>query len=274
MFYDSYPIVKSSLLDEFEKYGVRHGFSTRHGGVSTNEHTKSLNITYNLGDDDATVKKNLGLLAHYITPDADGACTVTVHQIHSNKVRVITPDNRGEGYSVPRGENCDGFAAKEPNIMPIVKTADCTPILFCALDCDENPIIAAVHAGWRGTASGIAAEAVSKMLSLGAVLKSVTAAIGPHISVCCYEVGEDFSREIEKLRGEDFAKRHIIREAGKNLHADLTSMNVEILLSAGVAQDRIDISSDCTSCDTAKYFSHRKMNGRRGTMGSGIVIVR
>lgn len=274
MFYKNGILYKSTLLDEFAKYGVRHGFSCREGGVSTLEHTKSLNITRNLGDSDDVVRKNIDILARRITENECGMENiVTLHQIHSANVRVIGMANAGEGTVKERGEDGDGFVTAERGVVPIITVADCVPILLCGLRNDGCPVVSAVHAGWRGTVKGIAAAAVEKMLSLGAVAETVTAAVGAHIGVCCFEVGENFLDEVREMRGEDFLRRSVDYTSYDKPHADLTSMNTEILVSAGVRPERIDISPDCTCCDTATYYSHRGMKGVRGAMGAGIAVI-
>lgn len=146
------------------------------------------------------------------------------------------------------------------------------PILLCGTDKDGKPVVSAVHAGWRGTVGGIAAEAVAKMQSLGAVSDSICAAVGAHIGVCCYEVGESFIEEVKSIRGEDFVRRHVDFTSYEKPHANLSSMNREFLMSAGVWEENIDFSPDCTCCNTEIYFSHRGMHGKRGTMGAGIMI--
>ena len=115
---------------------------------------------------------------------------------------------------------------------------------------------------------------MEKMLSLGCVRESVRAAIGPHISFCCYEVCEDFVQSVADIRGHEFALRHIRKiDGNKKPHADLTSMNVEILSDAGVSADRIDVHPNCTMCMPDKYYSHRASGGKRGVMGGGICII-
>lgn len=273
MFYKNGILYRSTLLDNFREYGVRHGFSCREGGVSTLEHTKTMNITFNLGDPDDTVKRNIDILSREISEGEYGMeRAVTLSQIHSANVRIVCESNAGEGTVKERGEEGDGFATKAHGIIPIIKTADCVPILLCGTDKDGKPVVSAVHAGWRGTVSGIAAEAVERMQSLGASPDSICAAVGAHIGVCCYEVGESFIEEVKSVRGEDFVRRHVDFTSYENPHANLSSMNREFLMSAGVREENIDFSPDCTCCNTEIYFSHRGMHGKRGTMGAGIMI--
>ncbi|MBE6542101.1 MAG: peptidoglycan editing factor PgeF [Ruminococcaceae bacterium] len=275
MFYKSGIIYKSTVIDEYERFGVRHGFSAREGGVSTLPHTKSLNLTMKLGDRDECVTENLSIFTRAVTGGVlDDEAVVIASQIHSSHVRLVGRSNRGEGTRVPRGEDADGFCTDEVGVFPIVRVADCVPILLCGLSPEMKPIVAAVHAGWRGTVAGIAGEAVRKMLSLGAEMSSVSAAIGPHIERCCFEVGEDFVLSVRDMAGADFAARHISKDPiGEKYHADLASMNVEILAGTGVSSDRIDVSGECTMCDPEKYFSHRATGGKRGTQGAGIGII-
>lgn len=271
MFYQSGIFSCSTLLDI---PNVHHGFSSRIGGVSTLPHTASLNISHNLGDPEEVVRENLNIFAKSLSGGAySGEHTVTAHQIHSAKVRVLTPSSAGEGFSIPRGEDCDGFVTDCAGIIPIARVADCVPVLLAGQKSDGSPVVSAVHAGWRGTVAGICGVAVEKMLSLGCVRETIRAAIGVHIGFCCYEVGEDFVDAVADIRGSAFAERHIRKPSPDSKpHADLTGMNVEILESAGISADRIDVHPDCTMCDTEKYYSHRGMNGKRGVMGGGICI--
>lgn len=274
MFYLNDNILRSSILDEVP--GVSHGFSTRQGGVSTLPHTASLNLTRNLGDPDDVVDANLDIFSRAVSSDRyDRTRAVTAHQIHSAKVRILDAANAGEGCCRDAGEDCDGFVTAAPGVIPIIRVADCVPVLLAGLREDGSPVVSAVHAGWRGTVSGITAEAVTKMLSLGAGLHTIRAAAGPHIGLCCFEVGEDFVSAVTGIRGEDFSRRHIIPSPKKipgKYHADLTGMNREILENAGILPEHIDICESCTMCGTETFFSHRGMNGKRGTMGAGIVI--
>ncbi len=274
MFYDENYLLKSSLLDSL---GICHGFSTRHGGVSTLPHTASMNIADGHGDSEETVKKNTDILIKLVTDGhlgkADGT---TAPQIHSAIVTVIDESFRGNGILRPSEISCDGFATDRAGVVPIVRTADCVPIIMGGRKVDGSPIIAVLHAGWRGTVNVIAAEGVNKLVLLGAVKESVRVAIGPHIGKCCFEVGEDLLETVIGIRGEDFARRHV-KESGKGdgkYFADLTGMNVEILTLAGVKEENIDVCTECTSCLHNKYHSHRKGKGMRGAMGSAAAILK
>lgn len=275
MFYLNDNILHSSVLDGIP--GIFHGFSTRHGGVSVLPHTASMNLTRNLGDSDDAVSENLDRFARSISENRHGiSCAVTAHQIHSAKVRLLDGSNAGEGCVRDSGEDCDGFVTASRGVIPVIRVADCVPVLLAGRREDGTPVVSAVHAGWRGTVAGITGEAVGKMRSLGAVLSTIRAAVGPHIGQCCFEVGEDFVTAVTEIQGADFARRHTIpspKQIPGKYHADLTGMNREILESCGILPENIDVCGLCTMCDTVMFYSHRGMNGLRGTMGAGIGVI-
>ena len=266
------PLFRSSGL---AGRAVRHGFSTRAGGVSVLPHTAELNLTDDLGDDAETVRRNMDRFARAVSDGVfGGEAAVKARQIHSARIRVLTRANVGEGVTVPAGEDCDGYVTDEAGVMPVIRVADCAPVLLAGEKPDRSPVIAAVHAGWRGTVAGIAPRAVEIMVSLGCVRGSIRAAVGAHIGFCCYEVGDDFFDAVRDARGADFADRFVRPPAiGKKRHADLGGMNRTLLEEAGIAPENVDVSPACTMEDTKTYYSHRGMNGRRGTMGAGIVIL-
>ena len=245
MFYSDGILKRSDLL---RRDGVMHGFSTRLGGVSEHPYTREMNLAFGREDPDETVLRNAEIFARAVSGGGYGAeSAVCASQIHSVKVRYVTEVDRGDGYLIrpPAGEPGE----RE----------------------DGSPVIAAVHAGWRGTVGGIAGEAVRLLVEAGVMLNTVRAAVGPHIGECCFTVREDFRDAVTAARGPDFASRHI-KETDGALHADLTGMDLEILREAGVPREHIDVSPDCTACLNGIYHSHRRTAGRRGAMGAGIVI--
>lgn len=245
---------------------VPHGFATRIGGVSTEPHTESLNLAFNRGDSEETVLENLRRFCGAV--GINEKTVISRHQIHSSKVVYADRAMCGEGYFVPTDEECDGYVTDSEGVALGVKTADCVPILFC--DPDAH-VIGAVHAGWRGTASGIASECIKRMTDLGAQPKNIRAAVGAAIHSCCYEVGEDFCASVASLAGENIARQYIRRDGGR-LHADIVGMNRRFLLESGLVVENIDISELCTCCNNEMFFSHRFTRGVRGTMLSVISL--
>jgi len=253
--------------DLLEGDRVCHGFATREGGVSAVPSCATMNTAVRMGDTSENVAENVRRLATYA--GMKGFPVVYSHQIHSTDVRYVTP---ADGDVPPDSRECDGYITDVPGVALLVRSADCLPILFAGEKEDGTPVVAATHAGWRGTVGGIAAVAVEKMIALGAIPKTIRAAIGPAINECCFTVREDFIEAVTDICGADFAARHIIRD-GELYRASLQGMNIELLEKAGVSRDRIDVSPDCTACSPHLYHSHRATSGDRGT-GGGIIGIK
>lgn len=249
--------------------GVPHGFSTRLGGVSTLPHTASLNLAFGHGDPEADVLENLSRFCAGI--GADPAGVVSVPQIHSALVFPVGQEARGMGYSAPAAFSGDGYVTTERGVVPAVKTADCVPILFSAKDALGVPFaVAAVHAGWRGTSARIAAAAVRELIARGAVPERIFAAVGPSISACCYEVGEDFFAAFDPELRALFLRRDPTRP-GKYF-ADLKGANAYVLRSCGIPEENIDVCALCTACRPDLFYSHRAQHGVRGSMLSAVTL--
>ncbi|MBQ7499773.1 MAG: peptidoglycan editing factor PgeF [Clostridia bacterium] len=244
-----------------ENIPAPHGFSTRLGGVSTIPHLASMNMGFTLGDDPENVKENYRRMAADIGFDAGNI--VFTKQIHSTDVRVVGKSDTGNTYE------CDGFVTNERDIVLTVRTADCVPVLLCD---PKAHICSAVHAGWRGTASGICINAVDRMRRLGADPGNVRAAIGAAIQKCCYEVGEDMRDSVKNTAGKDICDRFITDTDGR-LYADIVGMNIYMLVSAGVAKDNIASLGECTCCRHDLFFSHRASKGKRGVMCAAIANI-
>ncbi len=266
MFYLDNYIYKSTFLEDPL---IGHGFSTREGGVSSLPHTKTMNLSFTLGDEDTKVRENMRLFCTYADVNYGGL--VGSPQFHTAEVRYVTTENALEGVEKENLAPSDGFVTDVPGISVLIRMADCTPILFLGEKESKEPVVAAVHAGWKGTVAGIGANAVSKMAELGAEKSGVRVAIGQCIHKCHFEVKEDFRDSVTDIRGKDFSKRHIAENNGK-LFADLVSMNVEILEGAGIKKENIDVSPYCSVCEPEKFHSHRATGGKRGTMGAVIGI--
>ncbi|MCI8610668.1 MAG: laccase domain-containing protein [Clostridiales bacterium] len=262
MFYRDRYIWKSGILDI---PGTSHGFSTRKGGVSALPHTASMNVGFFRGDEEETVLENIRLFCTYAGLPAQVVCTP---QIHSDRIRYVTGENAGEGTLRDVPFPCDGFVTDQPGITLLVRVADCAPVLLAGKTESGAPLVGAVHAGWRGTAAGIGAKAVTMLRDMGAA--EVCAAVGACIHACCYQVGEEMRDTVAGLRGTDFARRYVQERDGK-LYADIAGMNRELLLEAGAAQ--VDVCGECTQCAPNLYHSHRATGGVRGTMGAAVGIV-
>lgn len=240
---------------------VPHGFSTRAGGVSTLDHLASMNFTTSTGDSEENVAENYRIFLTALGLESEKR--VSAQQIHSTKVRYVTEADGGRVF-----DDCDGFVTDRPGVTLVAKSADCVPILLAD---SIAGVIAAVHAGWRGTVGGIAPNAVGEMVKLGASLVNIRIAIGACIHDCCFEVQNDFVQAVTAIRDAAFADAHIHRR-GDSLYADLVGMNQALLADVGIASHQIDVYADCTCCAPYLYHSHRATKGKRGTMAAVIGI--
>ena len=145
--------------------------------------------------------------------------------------------------------------------------ADCGTILL------EDPVTGAVgacHAGWRGTALGIAGKTVSAMTeAYGCDPNNIRAALGPCISPCCFETDEDVPQAMVTALGDDAAPA--IRKTGEKYHVDLKYLNRLFLQKAGILPEHMDTSPLCTACDPDLFWSARKHRDHRGSLGAIIV---
>ncbi len=252
---------------ESDILSCRNAFSTRIGGVSDLPHTSELNLAYGRGDSDETVRENLALFC--AAAGFYEKSVVSVPQIHSAKVVRVDSSHRGLGYFKEADFSCDGYVTTDTSVTLGVKTADCVPILMSAKTEDGRVFaVSALHAGWRGTASGIAREGIKALVDLGADPKRIYAAIGPHINACCFEVGADCRDEFVRSLGEwvlDF-----IDSRGEKFFPDLGAINKKLLTECGLPDKNIDASNLCTYCDPELFYSHRRTNGVRGTHLSAI----
>ena len=245
-----------------------HAFSTREGGVSSLEHTKSLNLAFGRGDSDEVVLKNLEIFAEAvgITPEN----IISLPQIHSDVIYKVGRADAGKGYFI-RGDirEGDGYITDEKGIALGVKAADCVPILFEAEKGGEVVAVGAVHAGWRGTVAGIASKCVKLLCDeYGVSPSGIRAVIGPCIHRCCYEVGEELKEAVEQQLGCNAAEKFVVPmpDKEKKYSCDLVGLNRQLLLEAGILQENLEVIDLCTCCHPELFFSHRFSRGKRGTM--------
>ena len=242
---------------------VLHGFSTRLGGVSVEPHLESLNLAYGRGDDASVVEENQRRFFKAVFGEGDLANAARREQIHS--ADIVYAD---KGGIYPPG---DGFYTDKTGVILTVKSADCVPILLAE---PNKRLIAALHAGWRGTVSGISKKGVEALCAMGADPAEIQVAVGTSIRPCCYEVRKDFYDAVKDSCVEEFAECFVaLRDTSEGTYsADVVGMNLAILKEAGVREENIALSPLCTACHSDLFFSHRASKGKRGTMMAAIML--
>ena len=228
--------------------GLRHGFFTREGGVSTGLY-EGLNTGVGSNDDPAAVSENRRRVAEYLggAPDDIAAC----YQIHSAVTRVAEAGWKGER---PEG---DAVVSAAPGVICAVLTADCAPVLLADA---EAGVVGAAHAGWKGALGGIVHSTVAAMQALGARPDRIVAVVGPCIAQASYEVDADFHDRFDHHdpgSGRFFAPG---ASADKRLF-DLPGYVLWRLEQAGVADAAW--TGDDTRTDAARFYSNRRayLNG-------------
>ena len=190
-------------------------------------------------------------------------------QVHKDTVRQVTVKDWGKGVSRPKDYEADGLITDVPGTTLAAFGADClTALLYDPV----HRAIGAVHAGWRGTASGILVRAVEAMAAAYSTKpEDLLCALGPCISACCFETDEDVPNAMTAALGAAALPFITDRKDGKFL-VDLKGLNAMRLRRAGVREACIDISPDCTLCKPDKYWSHRYTKGERGIQASLISL--
>jgi len=151
----------------------------------------------------------------------------------------------------------------DPQVVLAVHAADCVPILLADT---RTRIVAAVHAGWKGTAAGIAVEAVKVVVDrFGARPEDLLVAIGPSIGPEHYEVDRPV---IERLRVWSWWEEAASPNARGRWQLDLRAANRRQLIDVGVLPERIEVLDLCTYCRADLFFSHRRdrITGRMGAL--------
>jgi YfiH family protein len=248
-----------------ELAGAVHCFTTRRGGVSTGG-LSSLNLGLNRGDSKENVLENYERVCRVLgtTPDR----TVFSRQVHGTAVRKAEEKDAGFGLFRNAPWEADGYVTATVGLCLTVFTADCVPILL------YDPVkkaAGAVHAGWRGTAGGIAENAVLRLAEeFGSRPGDILAAIGPSVGFCCFETGEDVPEAM--LEGYGDAALEYIRPHGDKKRVDLTGLNRLSLVRAGLIPSNIEVSGECTVCGGGLYWSHRRDGASRGSQAAMIIL--
>lgn len=238
----SVPVIFSKMFSSFPQ--LAFGFSTRQGGAAPEP--LDSNARLNPGDDPTRALPNHEkFLQSLLIGEAQMA---TPDQVHGDAV--YRAERPGE-Y-----QDCDGLVTNKPGVFLSVRVADCLPIFF--FDPSSNSI-AAVHAGWRGSAQKIGQKAIALMVAeFSARSETMLVYIGPSARACCYEVGEEVASK--------FHQRFLSRGVGPRPHLDMQSFTTSLLKEMGVKDSHIEVSPYCTICTPELFHSYRRDREASGRM--------
>lgn len=248
---------------------VRHGFSTRMGGISKG-YLGSMNLSFGRGDDPENVRENFVRIGKAIGFDPESL--VLSSQTHTTNVRLVTEADRGKGFSAERDyDDVDGLITNVPGLTLGTFYADCVPLFFV------DPVHRAIglaHSGWKGTVHRMGAVMLQKMKeAFGTDPADVQAAIGPSICQDCYEVSEDVALAFKEEFWEYADERLLYRKENGKYQLNLWRANELVLLEAGIRQRRLTITNICTCCNPEYLFSHRASQGKRGNLGAFLQLM-
>ncbi len=248
-------ISHSNLLNNFSN--IAHAFTTKDGGVSKKNYN-SLNLAFHVQDDAKDVESNHTLLAD--TLGYEKTSLIYMKQIHSNIVHIV---EKKDNFKNPA--TCDVLITDKIDTPLMVMVADCAPILFYD---KKQKVIAVAHAGRAGAFKNIVKNTLNTMSSeFNSVCENIYINIGANIKACCYEVGIEIYEEVKKLN----------LDYGINIKKDKYYLNInkillKQLLACGVKKQNIEISQECTSCNTHRYFSYRA-EGKTGRF-CGVIMLK
>lgn len=254
--------------DRFTAFGIPHGFTTRHGGVSEGEFG-SLNLAFseNRADTIFNVNKNYDILLSAFGTDRHGA--VRTNQTHTNLTRYVNRLDSGTGLDRPDyPQGVDGLITDEKNLLLMARMADCLPILI------YDPIThtaGTIHSGWKGTIERIAPLAAEQMQTrFGSRPCDLLISFGPSVGACCYEVGQEFRENFISRHGRELEAAFETR--GEKIFADMRAINRILLERCGIPTENISVYNPCTCCTPQHFFSHRRQGDQRGTMSAVIML--
>jgi hypothetical protein len=240
---------------------LRHGFSTRHGGVSPLPHN-ALNLSLVSWDVPANVHENRRRFLAALHLEA--ARLATVSQVHSDRLHILdekTPVENGQA---------DALATRRERIAIAVQVADCFPILVADV---RRRVVAAIHAGWRGTLARIVEKTAAGLrTAFGTDPADVVTAIGPGIRSCCFEVGPEVVEQFQAAYPRVQLSRPHPTRSGKYLLDLMQALWIQFE-AVGLKADRIFDQGGCTCCNTGEFFSYRREGRHSGRM-MGIIALR
>ena len=241
--------------------GFRHAFFTRRGGHSPAPYDSLHFGTLGHSADQLAANVRAAAEALGIAPTR----LYTVTQVHGrDAIAVHGTEDRSDVLT----QKADAVVSAATGIACGVKVADCVPILVA----DRiSGAVAAIHSGWQGTEVDVVAAGIGALrVALGGP-GQLLAAIGPHIEVCCFEVGQDVAERLRSCAPESDALDH---SRGPRPHVDLRKIVRAQLAAVGVAESAVDDVRGCSKCDGARFFSYRRDREHSGRLLAAIAVRR
>ena len=253
--YLKYPMLENTGI-------VRHGFSTRLGGVSQGCYA-SLNLSFDRGDREEAVRENFRRIGEAMGVRCEDM--VLSRQTHTTNVRVVTEDDRGKGIVRERDyTDVDGMVTNVPGICLVTSYADCVPLYFVD---PVKRVIGLSHSGWRGTVGKIGKKTVEVMKdTFGSDPGDILAAVGPSVCMDCYEVSEDVIERVKEAFSEHLWEQLFYRKPDGRYQLDLWKANELIFREAGISEEHIAVTNVCTHCNSDILYSHRAAGDKRGNL--------
>lgn len=251
---------------------LKHGFSTRFGGVSEGEFS-AMNLYYNNDKKEHVLENYKRFCASVgIVPEQ----LVLTSQQHTDNIKKVTKEDCGKGYCKERDYTAiDALITNETNVALTVFGADCVPLFFVE---KNGKAIGVAHAGWKGTIADIAGKTVQALQTEYAVeAKNLYVGIGPSICGDCFEIDDALAEKFKQELPADVVEEalFIVQEQdGVHPHLDLWKVNYNLLVRAGVPKEQIVVGNVCTCHDPMNryLFSHRATLGRRGGMAGVLML--
>lgn len=265
----------SPLLHSQDAGGrVVHGFSTRLGGVSVPPF-QSLNLGEAVGDRPEAVRENHRRLS--VAMGAPEIQFAMVKQVHGDVCFCLDDSVDLAAYPLTAGGyllgDADALISNRPEVVVGVRTADCVPILLAGADDNRRPVVAAVHAGWRGTVLNIVSKTVQLMRDRFAVQpESLRAVVGPCISGPTYPVGQEVVDGLERVLAdapggtEGVVLPSLPDFPNAVARVALAEANRRLLREAGLSSAQIEVMDVCVVKEASLFFSHRRDHGNTGRM--------
>jgi len=236
--------LRSALLASNGAAGI---FSLRHGGVSPPPFD-SLNLGSGLGDNEENVTRNMNTLIR-----DTGLPGIPHRAVQTHGTNVLVCRNAGKMH-----RNQADILIGIDGAAVAVRVADCVPVLLAE---PGAGVVAAVHAGWRGTTGQAVTRAVAAIQQHGAKPEKILAFIGPCIKPCCFEIDSSTAKHLSQCCNDG---HRFIHYSGNKAHANLAAINAQQLRDAGITPAHIEQVSACTCCNEKRFYSWRRDGKRAG----------